>query len=321
MITSHGQVGEVTEMTPLARCDLLFEKFANWTGVAFPCGPSPAGARLQQATIGPVAISQPLLHVGQRVLKVADTEKLFSDTGNDIEFKKNTHVTALEEIKASVQFLSLAGQVARSFKGISDMPEVVIRRAEAALHESRQRLGSGAATIVNAGTTITTNVLDNLETLKVSAPVATLVKLCTDGDFSEERVAEAMVSIQKPETVEYYKLFKKAQKAKVTIEAILATLTPMEERMSSVASVTTAKSNLVVLVERFDSDGYATLSNTMGTLVTAQTLWRPLNPGESRESLAQACTEQVKYLTLPAPLSLALTAATSKQRSEPVSNP
>lgn len=97
-VLTKALLGEVTEMVPTSRLDVLFEKYKLLVGCDFLI--TATGKLLHNANVFAVVLAQPLLHVGQHVLHVRGLAKVIADIGLT-ELKPDLVVSSLNAVRAA----------------------------------------------------------------------------------------------------------------------------------------------------------------------------------------------------------------------------
>ena len=298
------KVGEVTELATLARLDVHFDKFSKWLGVGFLCSTKPTAIRA-----GLLILTQPILHVGQRVVKTEDAAKAF--VGSELSLKGDAHCRAMQDIHSSVQFVALAEKMANSVKTAGGLGANVLERALSILKVSRTRFDAAASEIIEAGAQAGTKLMSELKALKETETMNKLKAICTEGDFTEERIKGIKELTKTEDAVKYYKTFKKSQKTSTSLENIRKASNDIKDAMD----IQTAAAKLDTCIGTFTDEEYSKCHDMMGMLLCSQTIWRDLQPGESRDVLAEQCLKHVEELSIPAPLAIALKQLTKDKES------
>lgn len=301
------KVGEVTELASLARLDVHFDKYARWLGVGFACITAPTALRA-----GLLILTQPILHVGQRVVKSEDLSKSF--VGSELISKGDVHVKAIQEVLSSVQFVVLAEKMINSVKSAEGLGPQVLERALSILKVSRDRFETAVSVILDSSTAAGTKVIVDIQQLRATESISQLFTICSEGDFTTERIKTIMELVKHEDSVKYYRTFKKSQKAKACLDNIRKTATTIQD----VTNIGAAVAKLDTCIGTYSDEEYSKYHDVMGILLCSQTIWRDLQPGESRDALADQCMKTVYDLTIPAPLGIALKQLATKDNKDEV---
>ncbi|CAK0886560.1 unnamed protein product, partial [Prorocentrum cordatum] len=289
------QVGEVTELASLARLDVHFDKYAKWLGVGFNCSTAPVTIRA-----GLLILSQPILHVGQRVVRSEELSKTFAQA--ELAAKGDPHIKAIQEVHSSVQFVVLAERMVNSVKSSEGLGPGVLERALSILKVSRERFQAAVSAIIDSAIKAGDKLIVDLKQLKATEALSKLCNLSAEGDFTTERIQVIMDIVKNDDSVKFYRTFKKSQKAKICLDNIRNNSITVKDVMGIELAVT----KLNTCIDTYSDEEYADYNNMMGILLCSQTIWRDLQPGESRDALADQCAKTVQDLTIPAPLAIAL---------------
>ncbi|CAK0895932.1 unnamed protein product, partial [Prorocentrum cordatum] len=297
------KVGEVTELASLARLGVYFDKFAKWLGVGFVCNTSPTALRA-----GLLILTQPILHVGQRVVKSDDVAKTFNNA--ELSSKGDVHIKTMQDIHSSVQFVALAEKMVNSMKSAEGLGPRALERAVSILKASRDRFDAAATAVLDSGVAAGASLITDFQKLMAGEKLTKLTSLCNEGDYTTDRINNIMDLVKSEEAVEYYRTFKKSQKAKTCLENIRKTAITIKDTMN----IEIAVAKLDACIGTYTGDEYASYHNVMGILLCSQTIWRDLQPGESRDAMAEQCLKTVEDLTIPAPLGIALKQLSTKEK-------
>ena len=246
--------------------------------------------------VGPVLLAQPLLHVAQHVVHA----KAIQHQAETSEFKNDFFNKAVIELKPATEVLGRAGDILAVY---STLPKLYKDRVKALLGSSTEAVTQATVSLVSRATNLVGKMFEDLKTLSQSENVSKCVTMATEGDFTAERQQQILANL-KPDTdaIKFYKLFKKLQKAKKGVAAMIPHITDIANKIPLGETLTTINN----CNARWNDSEYDRLFDVMATLLALQTLFRDLQPGESREAMMTACSEQVEKATLPPPLRLAI---------------
>jgi len=301
-------VGEVTEMSAesaAGRLDTVISKFKDLVDIDFLI----ANGKLKSLTAGAIVLSQPILHLGQHVVKSRKHASMESSCDENF-------VAALVDIRAAGQFLSLTVQVKDGLHcsmSAQALPNF-LRRAGLLIRVCQQELSTAAACVITKISDAFGLLLKGLESVKGSADVQRVLFMCAEGDFSQSRAAEILGLVNGQNGVKYYRHYKKTKKFIAAVKQCLAHAQHVAEQ--SQLDIKDALNTLTQLMEKEASESKG-FRDTMGHLLCVQALFRTLPPDQTREDVVMKCKAGLatEVMEVCAPLCLAMNAVVAPSAS------
>ena len=144
-------------------------------------------------------------------------------------------------------------------------------------------------------------LLQALVDLTKSDAISMVAAKAEEGDFSEENINLLLSKVNDTESKNFYQLYRRLTNMRgVPLE--------IQKSLSTCCLQTAEAENLDDLVSKVDDESqmYKACKDTMGILSAIQSLWRPLKPGETRETVVGRVRNGIAKdrMTLPGPLAL-----------------
>lgn len=199
------------------------------------------------------------------------------------------------------------------FEGESVEP--MLGRGKELLEFCKTDLASSAITIVQKFVEWYSSVVQTLLDAIASPELQSLIAKCSDGDLCEEATKELLELVGSDTGVAFYKTYKKM---KNKVSAAGHDILPIVSSVADVLDLQTSVAQLQAAIEKRRAEETG-IKHVMGAILAVSALFRPLQPGESREDMCSRCWKGVKdsNMKLPAPLSLLMSKLVPTAESEP----